>query len=57
MNESPDENVGRTYAHAAAYNSGTLPVGDIHKLHYEQYGKKDGKPGKILRFPVEQVQY
>ena len=32
------------YSHEAAYDSGILPVGDIHKLHYEQYGKKEGKP-------------
>lgn len=37
------------YAHTEAYDSGVLPVGTIHKLHYEQYGKKDGKPGKTIR--------
>lgn len=28
------------------YDSGFLPVGEIHKVHYEQYGKSDGKPGR-----------
>lgn len=32
------------YQHAAAYDSGHLPVGSIHKVYYEQYGKQDGKP-------------
>ena len=37
------------YAHAAAFDSGFLPVGEIHKLHYEQYGKLEGKPGKVSK--------
>jgi proline iminopeptidase len=37
------------YEHSSAYDSGTLPVGDIHTLWYEQYGNKDGKPGKAIR--------
>jgi proline iminopeptidase len=36
------------YAHTEAFDSRVLPVGTIHKLHYEQYGKKDGKPGKTV---------
>lgn len=36
------------YAHTKAIDSGILPVGTIHKLHYEQYGKNDGKPGKTV---------
>ncbi|KAM5495856.1 putative prolyl aminopeptidase [Microsporum canis] len=32
------------YSHADAFDEGFLPVGSIHKIHYEQYGKKDGKP-------------
>ncbi|KAH8880946.1 proline iminopeptidase [Thozetella sp. PMI_491] len=32
------------YQHADAFDLGVLAVGDIHKLHYEQYGKPDGKP-------------
>ncbi|KAJ5105465.1 hypothetical protein NUU61_002812 [Penicillium alfredii] len=35
------------YAHEAPFDQGMLPVSAIHKLHYEQYGKKDGKPGKL----------
>jgi hypothetical protein len=38
------------YTHTAPFDSGFLPVGTIHKLHYEQYGKKDGKPGKLVSF-------
>jgi proline iminopeptidase len=36
------------YTHSAAFDIGKLPVSDIHTLHYEQYGKQDGKPGKIF---------
>jgi proline iminopeptidase len=36
------------YAHEDAFDEGFLAVGSIHKLYYSQYGKKDGKPGKIL---------
>ncbi|KAF2170370.1 hypothetical protein M409DRAFT_35925 [Zasmidium cellare ATCC 36951] len=36
------------YVHSASFDSGTLPVGTIHKLHYEQYGKPDGKPVLFL---------
>nr|AJD23152.1 proline iminopeptidase [Onygena corvina] len=32
------------YSHEDAFDEGFLAVGDIHKIHYEQYGKKDGKP-------------
>ena len=34
------------YVHTEPFNSGVLPVGDIHRLHFEEYGNKDGKPGK-----------
>ncbi|OKL60560.1 hypothetical protein UA08_04410 [Talaromyces atroroseus] len=34
----------REYAHQPAFDRGYLAVGPIHKLHYEQYGKEDGKP-------------
>lgn len=36
------------YTHDDAYDSGFLPVGDIHQIHYEQYGKQDGKPVVFL---------
>ncbi|KAJ5787192.1 hypothetical protein N7457_002182 [Penicillium paradoxum] len=32
------------YIHSAAFDIGKLPVSEIHTLHYEQYGKRDGKP-------------
>lgn len=34
------------YAHEDAWDSGWLRVDSIHEIYYEQYGKKDGKPGK-----------
>ena len=36
------------YTHNDPYDSGFLPVGDIHQIHYEQYGKTDGKPVVFL---------
>ncbi|KAJ5809880.1 uncharacterized protein N7503_002098 [Penicillium pulvis] len=36
------------YTHSDAFDSGTLAVGTIHRLHYEQYGKPDGKPVLFL---------
>ncbi|KAK8115905.1 Alpha/Beta hydrolase protein [Apiospora sp. TS-2023a] len=35
-------NVG--YVHEDAFDEGFLQVDQIHNLHYEQYGPKDGKP-------------
>ncbi|KAK8085161.1 hypothetical protein PG997_006432 [Apiospora hydei] len=35
-------NVG--YAHEDAFDEGFLQVDQIHNLHYEQYGPRDGKP-------------
>ncbi|SMR64307.1 unnamed protein product [Zymoseptoria tritici ST99CH_3D1] len=32
------------YEHEDAYDSGMLPVGSLHQIYFEQYGKKDGKP-------------
>jgi proline iminopeptidase len=34
-----------SYTHADAFDQGRLKVSDLHTLHYEQYGKPDGKPG------------
>lgn len=36
------------YNHDDPYDSGFLPVSDIHKIHYEQYGKQDGQPVVFL---------
>lgn len=33
------------YAHEDAWDVNWLRVDSIHELYYEQYGKKDGKPG------------
>ncbi|KAK8017915.1 hypothetical protein PG991_007105 [Apiospora marii] len=32
------------YVHEDAFDSGFLQVDQIHKVHYEQYGRQDGKP-------------
>lgn len=32
------------YAHDPAYDSGTLKVGTLHNIHYEQYGNPTGRP-------------
>lgn len=34
------------YEHSDPFDEGMLPVGTIHRLHFEQYGKRDGKPGE-----------
>lgn len=34
-------------SYSAPFNSGFLSVGSLHKIHYEQYGNKDGKLGKV----------
>ena len=39
------------YEHDDAWDSDWLRVDDIHEIYYQQYGKKDGKPG-IYRFPI-----
>jgi proline iminopeptidase len=33
--------------HSPAFDEGFLQVSSLHKLHYEQYGKLDGKPGML----------
>ena len=37
-----------SYTPSAPFDAGYLSVSSIHKLHYEQYGKRDGKPGKLV---------
>jgi hypothetical protein len=46
------------HTHENTFDLGRLEVGQEvrHSLHYEQYGKRDGKPGKAIshrlqRFP------
>lgn len=34
------------YQHEDAWDLDWLRVDDVHELYYQQYGKKDGKPGK-----------
>ncbi|KAL4861790.1 proline iminopeptidase [Aspergillus spectabilis] len=36
------------YTHSDAFDTGILPVSDIHTLHYEQYGNPAGKPVLFL---------
>jgi proline iminopeptidase len=33
------------YEHEDAWDNGWLRVDDTHEVYYEQYGKRDGKPG------------
>jgi proline iminopeptidase len=33
------------YQHDDAWDTNWLKVDETHELHYQQYGKKDGKPG------------
>jgi len=33
------------YKHSEPWDVGFLPVDDVHKLYYEQYGPRDGKTG------------
>jgi len=44
--EAPCQHPVSQYAHTSAFDTGTLAVSEIHSLHYEQYGKEDGKPDK-----------
>ena len=44
--EPPGQHPASQYAHTTAFDAGTLAVSEIHNLHYEQYGKQDGKPGE-----------
>ena len=39
-----DTHLTEGYKHSQPYDSGFLPVGTIHRLHYDQYGNPDGKP-------------
>lgn len=41
-----------SYTHDAPFDAGFLNVDDIHKIHYEQYGKKDEKPGTFSTPPI-----
>ena len=34
------------HTHEDAFDVGKLAVSNIHTLHYEQYGNKEGRPGK-----------
>ena len=36
------------YEHSDAFDAGYLAVSDLHKLHYEQYGNPEGKPGNAI---------
>jgi proline iminopeptidase len=35
------------YEHEDAWDEGWLRVDDVHEVYYQQYGKKDGKPGML----------
>lgn len=34
------------YVHGEAFASGDLQVSSLHRIHYTQYGKPDGKSGQ-----------
>jgi hypothetical protein len=34
------------YTHDDAFDEGDLQVSELHRIHYSQYGKRDGKPGE-----------
>lgn len=34
------------HQHEDAWDQGWLMVDAVHEIYYEQYGKKDGKPGE-----------
>ena len=38
----------RSHRHASAFDEGFLQVSDLHKIHYEQYGREDGRPVVFL---------
>jgi hypothetical protein len=42
------------YQHEDAWDSSWLRVDDVHELYYQQYGKKDGKPG-TMEFPSKKI--
>jgi hypothetical protein len=50
MAQAPQNMTG--YQHDDAWDQGHLRVDDIHEVYYEQYGKKDGKPGELMLFLV-----
>ena len=37
-----------SYIHQRAFDEGFLHVSDLHKIHFEQYGNKEGKPVVFL---------
>ncbi|KAF2676624.1 proline iminopeptidase [Lentithecium fluviatile CBS 122367] len=39
---------GAGYTHADEFDAGDLQVSDLHRIHYAQYGKPDGKPVVFL---------
>lgn len=43
MAQAPPTPAG--HQHDDAYDQNWLRVDDTHEVYYEQYGKKDGKPG------------
>jgi len=44
MANNSNDHLDKGYEHEDAYDSGFLSVGSIHRLYYEQYGNKTGKP-------------
>lgn len=44
------------YTHGDPWDVNWLRVDPIHELYYQQYGKKDGKPGIYMLTPPVLVQ-
>jgi len=42
-----------SYEHEDAWDVNWLRVDDTHELYYQQFGKKDGKPGKSASHVVQ----
>jgi hypothetical protein len=45
-----------SYEHEDAWDVNWLRVDDTHELYYQQFGKKDGKPGGNNTFPLQSFQ-
>ena len=44
MASNPERSPATLYPPVEPYNSGWLPVSDIHEVYYEECGNNDGNP-------------
>jgi proline iminopeptidase len=47
MTTVQDFDINAGYAHVDPYDIGFLQVDGIHNIYFEQYGAKDGLPGRF----------